>query len=791
MNCPEESVLVAFINCDLSNEDFEKLEEHLTECSSCRQKISELEKNLVPCFELSSSMPSIVSGENTARERVESMLENGTFLHLPQQIGPYLLTERLGQGGMGVVYAAEHQILHRKFAVKFIRPKFLLNSSSLERFQKEILAAGKLVHPNIVSATDAGVFENFPFLVMEFLPGESLTSYVKRKGGKLPLQEALNILSQAAFGLEFAHSVGLIHFDVKPSNLWRLPDGTIKVMDLGLAHASEELEDISTHPVLGTPNFMAPEQSVPHAKIDAKADIYALGCVFFYLLTGMTQNDCICKEIEFPNLREAGVSVPKKIQNFLNLATKTSPSKRISSMREVCLTLAEFRKPFWKKSNFRLKVAGGILGLLGLGLLLTVAFRSPKDLDENKVSVNLESQNLEQELTDEVSAEPTDDDSSEQPAEEDSTETEKTDEDAHFEKYVGKIDEVQQYQEAINRQRKEYEEMLATPIDRHDYFPYCDVPKLPMENSSDIPEIDWSSVRSDSTFNYFSTNQNQLKAAEELEDAKELEKQILGNLKLEELNESYREELAQRFSEVADHYKKAIKLGSKDAVAGLWELYWGQFYKPEDPEDLYKQLQDAAREGSIPAIHALGLEYWFGKYHERDPEKAVQWFMNAVNSNQRSSDVHDCLFCLGQAYDSGEGVPQSHKNALICYECAITSGNAICEVGISFLKGNGYKKDEKKAFQLFVQNGPQCPKKLYLAAYCLEHKIGLPKEVSAKKSELKKLALDLFQSAIIQNKIFVFLGYNSELTPDFLEQFPSKLYYQAEEHNELETENGD
>lgn len=183
MNCPDESILSSFVNCTLSQTMSDELETHLAECPECRRKVSELERTQPLEFVLPDDPVSAISGLNTVQRHFEETLEKGEFLHLPQAVGPYLLTEMLGQGGMGSVYAAEHQILQKKFAVKFIRPKFLLNSESLKRFQKEILAAGKLVHPNIVLATDAGVFENTPFLVMEFLEGETLSAYVREKGG--------------------------------------------------------------------------------------------------------------------------------------------------------------------------------------------------------------------------------------------------------------------------------------------------------------------------------------------------------------------------------------------------------------------------------------------------------------------------------------------------------------------------------------------------------------------------------------------------------------------------------
>lgn len=368
MQCPEKAVLNSFVLCDLSQGTYHEIEEHLAECSSCRQIVEELERQ-----ESRSGKFSVLSSDSNSlwtqvRQRAIEKLQTQESLPLPLTVKDYLLTEKIGEGGMGEVYLAEHQVLKRKLAIKFIRQKKLLNSEFVSQFLNEIQAAGKLIHPNIVSTTDASLYDGTPYLVMELLEGQILSDYVKANGGKLSFREARKIVLQIARGLHFAHNAGFVHCDIKPSNIWRMPDGTVKILDLGLARLREDLENETTHQIWGTPNFMAPEQRVPHAKIDVRADIYALGCVFFYLLTGLTQEDCVCRQISFPNAREAGTSIPPKAQRVLDQMTHQIASRRFSSMEPLSLTLQRSTHPSLKHGLLAL---GCILAILACGTVLT------------------------------------------------------------------------------------------------------------------------------------------------------------------------------------------------------------------------------------------------------------------------------------------------------------------------------------------------------------------------------------------------------------------------------------
>jgi serine/threonine protein kinase len=208
---------------------------------------------------------------------------------LPQQLGPYQLFEELGHGAMGTVYRALHVKLKRVVALKVLSAARLGDPGAADRFAREMEAIGKLDHVNIVRATDAGEAEGFPFLVMEFLNGLDLAQLVKRRGA-LPLADACEVIRQAALGLQHAHEHHLVHRDVKPSNLLLTPEGRVKVLDLGLAllprepQAREALTEVGQ--VMGTFDFMAPEQAADVRNVDIRADIYSLGCTLYYLMVG-------------------------------------------------------------------------------------------------------------------------------------------------------------------------------------------------------------------------------------------------------------------------------------------------------------------------------------------------------------------------------------------------------------------------------------------------------------------------------------------------------------------------
>ncbi len=210
-------------------------------------------------------------------------------------IDQYLLVKKLGQGGMGSVWKALHLKLQKHVALKLLPQEWNQNPTLLARFEREMKAVGRLEHPNIVRALDAGEAQGHHFLVMELVEGDDLSVLVKRHG-PVTVAEACEFIMQAARGLASAHASGLIHRDIKPGNLMLNPQGVIKILDMGLARIQDDIAQptdktqdsplTSFGQILGTPDYMAPEQWENTQAVGARTDLYALGCALFLLLVG-------------------------------------------------------------------------------------------------------------------------------------------------------------------------------------------------------------------------------------------------------------------------------------------------------------------------------------------------------------------------------------------------------------------------------------------------------------------------------------------------------------------------
>jgi tRNA A-37 threonylcarbamoyl transferase component Bud32 len=216
-----------------------------------------------------------------------------------RQLGQYRLRGRIGSGGMGEVYLAEHQLLKRPCALKLIRPGHVADQEALDRFEREVRLTATLSHPNTVEIYDYGRTEDGTYYyVMEYLPGLSLADLVERHG-PLPPERAVYLLRQVCRALHEAHASGLIHRDVKPSNIFAARRGQMddvaKLLDFGLVLPvanGRELQRAGEGRILGTPMFMSPEQTLGDRDLDERSDIYSLGAVAYYLLTGRPPFDC-------------------------------------------------------------------------------------------------------------------------------------------------------------------------------------------------------------------------------------------------------------------------------------------------------------------------------------------------------------------------------------------------------------------------------------------------------------------------------------------------------------------
>ncbi|HEX7702390.1 MAG TPA: serine/threonine-protein kinase, partial [Kofleriaceae bacterium] len=202
--------------------------------------------------------------------------------------GRYRIIRTLGEGGMGTGFLAEHALIKRRVAIKILHPELATDANVIERFMNEARAAGTLGHPNIVESTDMGFTHNHvPYIVFEFLEGALLTDEIYRVGG-LPVRRAVRIASQIASALHAAHNAGVVHRDLKSDNVFLTDKDDafdhVKVLDFGISRFLS-VDDKHKGMVMGTPEFMAPEQITDPENVDRRADIYALGVILYEMLT--------------------------------------------------------------------------------------------------------------------------------------------------------------------------------------------------------------------------------------------------------------------------------------------------------------------------------------------------------------------------------------------------------------------------------------------------------------------------------------------------------------------------
>ncbi|HWB09542.1 MAG TPA: protein kinase [Pirellulales bacterium] len=265
--------------------------------------------------------------------------------------GDYLVLDKVGEGGMGQVFKAEHRRMKRIVALKLLPSHATSSKSLVDRFYKEVELAARLSHPNIVTAYDAGESRGLHYLIMEYIDGRTLSDHLKASG-PLSVEQAMNCVLQAARGLEYAHTEGIIHRDVKPSNLMVSQRGVVKILDLGLARLEHSLavplpagnaELTTSGQVLGTVDYMAPEQSYDSRSADHRSDVYSLGCTLYRLLTGhppyagetMMQKLLAHREQPIPSLREKRGDVPPALDALYQRMVAKASDDRPQSMNEV------------------------------------------------------------------------------------------------------------------------------------------------------------------------------------------------------------------------------------------------------------------------------------------------------------------------------------------------------------------------------------------------------------------------------------------------------------------------
>ena len=290
--CPTPQKLSNYLLGKLDEAEWESISVHLQTCDECLSQLDQMDESQDPMVHrLRHPQP---DDDFMKEPECQLAVENSCNLdrlHATDlaTLREYQLLEKLGEGGMGAVYRAIHTRLDREVAIKLLSANRLRSSEAISRFEREMKAIGRLHHPNIVQAFDAGDVDGQYYLAMELVSGLELSTLVQRLG-PLPVADACEIVRQAALGLQHAHENELVHRDIKPSNLMLTDAGQVKILDLGLARLQEPLPDerevTSTGQIMGTLDYMAPEQLGDTHSVDIRADIYSLGATLYKLLTG-------------------------------------------------------------------------------------------------------------------------------------------------------------------------------------------------------------------------------------------------------------------------------------------------------------------------------------------------------------------------------------------------------------------------------------------------------------------------------------------------------------------------
>ena len=340
MGCPTRQTIRQSLDGELNEDSSTQVFEHIESCDKCEQVVTELEASICGSLKgLNKSNPDI-----DRREDLVETIEQWSKAHaIPQQIRDYQLIEPIGEGGMGLVFRAMHRRLKKEVALKIVRRTRRGGAEAAARFAQEIEATGRLSHPNIVAALDAGEQDGVHYLVMELVDGVDARRKIQEQGPIL-VEEAADIIRQASIGLGVAHAAGFVHRDIKPSNLMIGNDGRVRVLDFGLASLSEFVpatnpsetqtkssELTRTGQEIGTPLYMSPEQRSGQ-KVLAPTDVYSLGSTLHYLLTGEpARNETISDQLS---------SSHDGIYNLLAQMLKTNPGDR-PSMVQVQTQLAQ------------------------------------------------------------------------------------------------------------------------------------------------------------------------------------------------------------------------------------------------------------------------------------------------------------------------------------------------------------------------------------------------------------------------------------------------------------------
>jgi serine/threonine protein kinase len=384
MHCPSQEQLSSFAIGTLEESTAEELSKHVEDCPQCSATLhnfdsatdtvmvqlrqvalnepfaddEEFQRGLVAACAIG-ELPAFAASERLypAADRTDSLT----------QLGDYQILSKLGEGGMGSVYHAVHTRLGKIVAIKVLPVSQGANPIAISRFEREMKAIGGLDHPHLIRAYDAGEINRQHYLVMEYVDGVDL-AVLGKTVGQLAIADACEIIRQAAMGLEYAHQQRLVHRDIKPSNLMLTSAGQVKVLDMGLAllgHSEDADHTLtSSGQIMGTVDYMAPEQGGDTHRVDVRADIYSLGATLYKLLTGqaphanlrhvttMQKLTALATQPPVP-IRQRRADIPDSLATIIQQMLAREPSDRMATPIEVAKAL----QPFVTRANLQVLVA--------------------------------------------------------------------------------------------------------------------------------------------------------------------------------------------------------------------------------------------------------------------------------------------------------------------------------------------------------------------------------------------------------------------------------------------------
>jgi serine/threonine protein kinase len=365
--CPDNHAWHQLVSGSLTDGRLKELEEHLTHCSDCQlelARITDLEQptavgDAVPQWETSGRLRDVMQqlrSEGSSTSRVDHAISD-SLAHVLEpsdqpdslgRLGQYDVLALLGQGGMGTVVKAQDDSLDRIVAIKILLPEHAAHANARERFVREAKAAASIHHPHVVTVHSVSESEKAPYLVMEYVAGETLADWIRRVG-PLSVQEVERLAVDVIAGLEAAHKKGLVHRDIKPANvLIDAETESAKIADFGISKAVDDKIGLTiSGAVAGTPEFMSPEQAAAHTSLDGRSDLFSVGTLLYFALTGVSPflaesalSTLLRVSEEQPeSLSKLVPDIPKWFEEVVSRLLKKLPAERYQSASEVATAL--------------------------------------------------------------------------------------------------------------------------------------------------------------------------------------------------------------------------------------------------------------------------------------------------------------------------------------------------------------------------------------------------------------------------------------------------------------------